>query len=117
MVQPTNETTESLWDFTEYFLEERGPPNIPQKFLKNAKWDDHRTYPGYYATVGSISVAVEFNYERLCWTEARYRRTERRWHVHRIASKDLGLQIHEAELTPDEILQITGGSDSSHHLR
>ena len=33
--------------------------------------------------------------------------------MHRIASSDLGLDIHLDKLTPDEILQVTGGSDSS----
>ena len=81
--------TGGLWEFTEYFLEERGPKNIPQKFLKNSKKEEeYRSVPGYYATVGSLTVAVEFNTEHLCWTEARYCQTERRWHIHRITSND-----------------------------
>ena len=114
MVRPQKETTGGLWEFTEYFLEQRGPQNVPQKFLKNAKWEeDYKTHPGYFAGVGSLVVHVEFNFDHLCWTEARYRRTERQWHVHRIAESELGLDIHLDELSPDEVLQITGGDDSS----
>ena len=61
----------------------------------------------------SITLAVEFNTKHLCWTEVRHRQTEGRWHAHRIASNDLGLTIYLDELTPDEILQVTGESDSS----
>ena len=114
MARPPSDTTGGLWDFTEYFLEKRGPQNVPQKFLKNARWEaDYKTHPGYFAGVGSLVIHVEFNFDHLCWTEARYRRTERRWHIHRIAESELGLDIHLGELTPNEILQITGGSDSS----
>ena len=114
MARPPRDTTGGLWEFTEYFLDQRGPQNVPQKFLKNARWEqDYKTHPGYFAGVGSLVIHVEFNFDHLCWTEARYRRTERRWHVHRIAESELGLDIHLDELTPDEILQITGGSDSS----
>ena len=110
----SRETTAELWEFTEYFLDKRGPQNVPQKFLKNVKWEtDYKTHPGYFAGVGSLVIHVEFNFDRLCWTEARYRRTERRWHIHRIAESELGLDIHLDELTPDEILHVTGGSDSS----
>ena len=113
MARPTD-TTKGLWDFTEYFLDQRGPQNVPQKFLKNSKWEeDYKTHPGYFAGTGSLVVHVEFNFEHLCWTEARYRRTERRWHIHRIAESSLGLDIAIDELTSDEILQVTGGSDSS----
>ena len=114
MVRPSQNTTGGLWEFTEYFLDQRGPQNVPQKFLKNAKWEeDYKTHPGYFAGVGSLVVHVEFNFDHLCWTEARYRRTERRWHVHRIAESELGLDIHLDELTPDEILRVMGESDSS----
>ena len=110
----STDTTARLWEFTEYFLDQRGPQNVPQKFLKNAKWEqDYKTHPGYFAGVGSLVVHVEFNFEHLCWTEARYRRTERRWHIHRIAESNLGLDIHVDELTPDEIIQVMGGRDSS----
>ena len=40
-------------------------------------------------------------------------RTEGRWHIHKIASDDLGLNIYVDELTSDEILQVTGESNSS----
>ena len=114
MARPVQDTTGGLWDFTEYFLDQRGPQNVPQKFLKNAKWEeDYKTHPGYFAGVRSLVVHVEFNFDHLCWTEARYRRTERRWHIHRIAESELGLDIHLDKLTPDKILQVTGGSDSS----
>ena len=114
MARPPRDTTGGLWEFTEYFLDQCGPQNVPQKFLKNAKWEeDYKTHPGYFAGVGSLIVHVEFNFEHLCWTEARYHRTERRWHIHRIAESNLGLDIHLDELTPDEILHVTGGSDSS----
>ena len=114
MARPLQNTTGGLWEFTEYFLKQRGPQNVPKKFLKNARWEEeYQSNPGYFAGTGSLIIHVEFNFEHLCWTEARYRRTERRWHVHRIASSDLGLDIHLDELTPDEILQIMGGSDSS----
>ena len=113
MARSPRDTTGNLWEFTPYFLEQRGPQNIPQRFLKNAKWeDDYKTHPGYFAGVGSLVVHVEFNFEYLCWTEARYQRTERRWHIHRIAESELGLDIHLDELTSDEILQVTR-SDSS----
>ena len=116
MAQPQQETTGELWEFTEYFLDQRGPQNVPQKFLKNTRWEqDYKTHPGYFAGVGSLVIHVEFNFDHLCWTEARYRRTERRWHIHRIAESRLGLDIHLDELTTDEILQIMGGSDSSTH--
>ena len=114
MVRPPRDTTGGLWEFKEYFLDRRGPQNVPQKFLKNARWEeDYKTHPGYFAGTGSLVIHVEFNFEHLCWTEARYRRTERRWHIHRIADSTLGLDIHLDELTPDKILQVTGGSDSS----
>ena len=114
MARPPRDTTGDIWKFTEYFLDQRGPQNVPQKFLKNAKWEeDYKTHPGYFAGIGSLVVHVEFNFEYLCWTEVRYRRTERRWHVHRIAESELGLDIHLDELTPYEILQVTGDSDSS----
>ena len=114
MARPSKDTTGGLWEFTEYFLDQRGPQNVPQRFLKNAKWEeDYKTHPGYFAGVGSLVVHVEFNFDHLCWTEARYRRTERRWHIHRIAESELGLDIHLDELTPDEILQVTEESDSS----
>ena len=114
MARPSRDTTGELWSFTTYFLERRGPQNVPQKFLKNAKWEeDYKTHPGYFAGSGSLVVHVEFDFEHLCWTEVRYRRTERRWHVHRIAESELGLDIYIDELTPDEVLQVTGGSDSS----
>ena len=114
MARPPRDTNGGLWEFTEYFLEQRGPRNVPQKFLKNARWEEeYRSNPGYFAGTGSLIIHVEFNFERLCWTEIRYRRTERRWHVHRIAESELGLDIHLDELTPDEVLQVTGGSDSS----
>ena len=112
MAQSTD-TTGGLWEFTKYFLPQRGPQNVPRKFLKNARWDEFRSDVGYYATVGSITIAVEFNTEHLCWVEVRHRRTEGRWHAHKIASDDLGLQIHVNELTPDELLQVAGDSDSS----
>ena len=114
MARPPQDTTGELWEFTEYFLEQRGPKNVPQKFLKSAKWEeDYKTHPGYFAGTGSLVIHIEFNFEHLCWTEARYRRTERRWHIHRIADSNLGLDIHLDELTPDEILQVTGEGDSS----
>ena len=114
MARPPRDTTGGLWEFTEYFLEQQGPQNVPQKFLKSARWEEeYRSNPGYFAGTGSLIIHVEFNFERLCWTEIRYRRTERRWHVHRIAESELGLDIHLDELTPDEIIQVTGGSDSS----
>ena len=113
MARPTDTTT-GLWEFTDYFLDQRGPQNVPQKFLKNARWErDYKTHPGYFAGTGSLVIHVEFNFQHLCWTEARYRRTERRWHIHRIAESNLGLDIHVDKLTPDEVLQITGESDSS----
>ena len=114
MARPHRDTTRELWEFTEYFLEQRGLQNVPQKFLKNTRWEEqYRSNPGYFAGTGSLIIHVEFNFEHLCWTEIRYHRTERRWHVHRIAESELGLDIHIDELTPDEILQVTGGSDSS----
>ena len=114
MAQSNQETTSDLWEFTEYFLEQRGPQNIPEKFLKNARWEqDYKTHPGYFAGRGNLVIHIEFNFDHLCWTEARYRRTERRWHIHRIAESELGLEIHLNELTPDEILHVTGGGDSS----
>ena len=114
MARPPSDTTGGLWEFTEYFLDQRGPQNVPQKFLKNARWEqDYKTHPGYFAGVGSLVIHVEFNFDHLCWTEVRYRRTERRWHVHRIAESELGLNIHLDELTPDEVLQVAGESDSS----
>ena len=74
MARPLQDTTGALWDFTEYFLDQQGPRNIPQKFLKSAKWEeDYRSNLGYYAGEGSLIIAVEFNFEHLCWTEARYR--------------------------------------------
>ena len=114
MARPPPNTTRGLWEFTEYFLDQRGSRNIPQKFLKSAQWEEeHRSVPGYFAGEGSLIIAVEFNFEHLCWTEARYRRTERQWHIHKITGSDLGLTIHLDELTPDKILQVTGDSDSS----
>ena len=66
------QATEDLWNFKEYFFAERGPQNVPQKFLKSAKWDNFRSVPGYYATVGSLTLGVEFNFEHLCWVDVRY---------------------------------------------
>ena len=114
MVQPPRDTTGGLWEFAKYFLDQQGPQNVPQKFLKSARWEDkYRNSPGYYTVSGSFTVAVEFNSEHLCWTETRYRRTERQWHIHKIAADDLGLNIHLDELTPDEIILVMGGSNSS----
>ena len=114
MARPSQDTTGGLWEFTEYFLEQRGPQNVPQKFLKNTRWEEeYRSNPGYFAGTGSLIIHVEFNFEHLCWTEVRYCQTERRWHIHRIASSELGLDIHLDKLNPDEILQIMGGSNSS----
>ena len=114
MARSPRDTTGGLWEFTKYFLERRGLQNVPQKFLKSARWEEeYRSNPGYFAGTGSLIIHVEFNFEHLCWTEVRYRQTERQWHVQRIASSDLGLDIHLDELTPDKILQVTGGSDSS----
>ena len=73
---PQERTTGDLWNFEESFIDLRGPPNVPTRFLKNARWENYKGVLGYYASSSALNqglTAVEFDYDHLCWAEVRYR--------------------------------------------
>ena len=71
------ETTRELWEsegtFSRYRLDFRGANNVPERLLGQAEWRDHQGVTGYYAEPYNFPsagpVAVEFNFDHLCWVE------------------------------------------------
>src|ERR1700761_3407254 len=104
--------TGQVWEnFAPYNLDQRGPPDVPNRFLQNAQWREDQGSVGYYAVSGLIRthiVPVEFNQEHLCWVELRYNRRDGNWTAFRIAEHDLGLRIYFSDITPGERLRVLG---------
>ena len=100
--------------FQQYFLDTRGPNDIPERFLKTAQRGTVNRVTGYYAQsalIKAVLTPIEFNHSKLCWVEVKYRRTERWWHAYyKRAASDLGLDIPISELTSEETLLITRDS-------
>jgi hypothetical protein len=115
-----SQTTQEIWDqegpFAVYNLDNRGPRNIPYEFTKAAVWTVINEVEGYYSrsliepeVEAGRYYPVEFNFERRCWVEVRFREdTEygRYWQAHRTAATDLGLNITEAEVEVHHALLV-----------
>ena len=95
------ETTRELWEnegtFSRYRINFRGADNVPEPYRGSVEWRDHQGITGYYAEPFNFPsaglVAVEFNFEHLCWVEVRWRRTDSQWEAFRPAAADLRLDI------------------------
>ena len=98
--------TGQVWEnFEPYNLDQRGLPDIPNRFLQNTQWREDQGSNGYYARSGLVRthiVPVEFNRDHLCWVELRYNRRDSNWTAFRIAEQDLGLRIYFSDITPEE---------------
>ena len=101
-------TTREGWHFTPYNIERRGERNVPNEYLKETVWGKVNGVTGYYAQPRGTSKqyqAVEFNFERKCWCEVRYKDTGRHgegdWEVYRPALEDLDCDILHQEAFPE----------------
>ena len=79
-------------------LTTRGEQNVPEQYLKNAKWG----YSSYTGTEGyhanscydkDTYFPVEFNFDHLCWVEIHWNRQEEHWEAFCLAGADLGVDI------------------------
>jgi hypothetical protein len=107
-----SQITREIWDqegpFPIYNLDNQGPRNVPYKFTKAAVWTTINEVEGYYSrsliepeVEAGRYYPVEFNFERRCWVEVRFREDtdyRRYWQAYRTAATDLGLDITEAEV-------------------
>ena len=96
-------TTKFQWsNFKQYTLPTRGEQNVPEQYLKNAKWG----YSPYTGTEGyhtnscyneDTYFPVEFNFDHLCWVEICWNRQEEHWEAFCLAGADLGIDIPLSE--------------------
>ena len=120
MANQDPETTREVWEsgnaFSRYRLNFRGVDNVPDRFTTRTEFRSHQGITGYYAEPYNFPsagpVAVEFNFEHLCWVEVRWRRTDNQWEAFRPAAADLQLDIRISDLTEEETRQILPISDS-----
>ena len=96
-------TTKFQWtDFEPYTLSTRGEQNIPEQYLKNAKWgySPYTGTEGYHANSQydeETYFPVEFNFDHLCWVEIHWNRQEEHWEAFHLAGADLGVDIPLSE--------------------
>jgi hypothetical protein len=125
-----SQTTREVWleegPFPIYNIDNRGPRSVPYEFTKSATWTIINGVEGYYArsllepeVEAGRYYPVEFNFERRCWVEVCPQETEafgQFWQAHRIAAKDLGFDITEAEVELHHALLIPhiNEEDSTH---
>ena len=99
----SQETTRDRWAFDEpLFAQRRGYQDIPEHFLKNARWSEAE---GGYITndnAGRI-INVEFSFDHLCWAETCWSHNDDQWEIFRPALSDLGCDIYINELTAEEV--------------
>ena len=92
-------TTKFQWsNFEQYTLPTRGEQNVPEQYLKNAKWgySPYMGTEGYHANSRydeETYFPVEFNFDHLCWVEIHWNRQEEHWEAFRLARADLGVDI------------------------
>ena len=114
------ETTRELWEnegmFSRYRINFRGANNVPEPYCRGVEWRDHQGITGYYAEPSNFPsaglVAVEFNFEHLCWVEVRWRRTDSQWEAFRPAAVDLRLDIRLIDLSEEEHRRLIPISES-----
>ena len=114
------ETTRELWEnegtFSRYRINLRGADNVPEPYRGSVEWRDHQGISGYYAVPFNFPsaglVAVEFNFEHLCWVEVRWRRTDSQWEAFRLAAVDLCLDIRLIDLSEEEHRRLIPISES-----
>ena len=99
----SQETTRDWWAFDEpLFAQRRGYQDVPERFLKNARWSEAE---GGYITndeAGRV-IKVEFSFDHLCWAETRWSHNDDQWEIFRPALSDLGCDIYINELTAEEV--------------
>ncbi|KAH9160217.1 hypothetical protein EDB89DRAFT_1915035 [Lactarius sanguifluus] len=78
-------TTRDQWtSFQPYSLERRGERNVPEQFLRAARWREYRGDTGYFVDFAGGPTRfrpVEFNFENVCWTEVTWNPIDNRWDV------------------------------------
>ena len=99
----SQETTRDRWAFDEpLFTQRRGYQDVPEHFLKNARWSEAE---GGYITndkAGRV-IKVEFSFDHLCWAETRWSHNDDQWEIFRPALSDLGCDIYINKLTAEEV--------------
>ena len=99
----SQETTRDRWAFDEpLFAQRRGYQDVPEQFLKNARWSE--TEGGYITNdeAGRV-IKVEFSFDHLCWAETCWSHNDDQWEIFRPALSDLGCDIYINELTAEEV--------------
>jgi hypothetical protein len=82
-----SQTTQEIWEqeglFPAYNLDNRGPRNVPNEFMRTATWTTIDGVEGYYTrsllepeVEAGRFYPVEFNFEHCCWVEVRPQETE-----------------------------------------
>ena len=102
----SQETTQDWWAFDEpLFAQRRGFQEVPEHFLKNARWS--KAEGGYITNskAGRI-IKVEFSFNHLCWAETCWSHNDNQWEIFRPALSDLGCDIYISELTIEEIHRL-----------
>ena len=99
----SQETTRDRWAFDEpLFAQRRGYQDVPECFLKNARWSEAE---GGYITndeAGRV-IKVEFSFDHLCWAEMCWSHNDDQWEIFRPALSDLGCDIYINKLTAEEV--------------
>ena len=101
-------TTKFQWsNFKQYALPTRGEQNVPEQYLKNAKWgySPYTGTEGYHANSRynkDTYFPVEFNFNHLCWVEIHWNRQEEHWEAFCLAGADLGVDIPLSETRAGE---------------
>ena len=99
----SQETTRDQWAFDEpLFAQRRGYQDVPERFLKNARWSE---VEGGYITNDEARriIKVEFSFDHLCWAETCWSHNDDQWEIFRPALSDLGCDIYINELTAEEV--------------
>ena len=107
-------TTKFQWlTFKPYTLPPpRGEQNVPEQYLKNAKWEysPYTRTEGYHANSRydeDTYFPVEFNFDHLCWVEIHWNRHEDHWEAFHLAGTDLGPDIPLSETQAGELSWTT----------
>ena len=77
----SQETTRDWWAFDEPLLtQRRGYEDVPQCFLKRARWNEAEGGYVMQDKVGQL-IKVEFSFDHLCWAETCWSHAEDQWEI------------------------------------
>ena len=89
-------TTKFQWSNLEAYTlpPPRGEQNVPEQYLKNAKWgySPYTSTKGYHANSRyneDTYFPVEFNFDHLCWVEICWNRHKDHWEAFCLAGMDV----------------------------